>query len=108
MTDHAMPHCQLEQSSMSRLIELFSMSQDMIQDNHVDRASETLDGTAYHETPSYLSRPPSASDSVSSSFLKSGLTDLLDDSEPMLPFTLPTFSGHSSGSSLFIGQISCR
>ena len=103
-----MPHRQLEQSATSRLIELFSTSQDMIQDNHVDRASETLDGTANHETPSYPSRQPSASDSVSSSFSKFGLTDLLDDSEPMLPFTLPTLSGHSSGSSLFIGHISCK
>ena len=103
-----MPHCQPEQSLMLRLIELLSTSQDMIQDNHVDRASETLDGTANHETPSYPSRQRSASDSVLSSFSKSGLTDLLDDSEPMLPFTLPTFSGRSSGSSLFIGHISCR
>ena len=103
-----MPHRQPEQSSMSKLIEFFSTSQDMIQDNHVDRASEMLDGTANHETPSYPSRQPSASDSLLSSFSKSGLTDLLDDSEPMLPFTLPTFSSRSSGSSLFISHISCR
>ena len=64
MTGHGMPHRQPEQSSMSRLIELFSTSQDMIQDNHVDRTSETLHGTANHETPSYLSRQPSASDSA--------------------------------------------
>ena len=79
MAGHGTPHRQPEQSSMSRLIELFSTSQDMIQDNHVDKASETLDGTANHEMPSYLSRQPSASDS----FSNTGLVDLLDDSEPM-------------------------
>ena len=53
MTGRGTLHRQSEQSSMSRLIELFSTSQDMIQDNHVDRTSEMLDGTANHEMPSY-------------------------------------------------------
>ena len=87
MAGYGTPHRQPEQHSMSRLLELFSKSQDMIYgDNHLDRASETLDGTADHETPSYPSRHPSASrlfDSFSTSGPVSQDTDLLADSEPM-------------------------
>ena len=84
-----MPHRQPEQhsQSMSRLIELFSTAQDIIYgDNHLDRTSETVDGTADHETSSYPSSQPSASkliDSFSTFGLMSQDTDLLADSEPM-------------------------
>ena len=44
-------------------------------DNHLDRASETLDRMVDHETPSYLSRQPSVS-RLFDSFLTSGLTSI--------------------------------
>ena len=83
---HGMPRRQPKQSSMSRLTELFSTSQDIIEHNHVDRASETLDGTANHETPSYPPRQPSVSDS----FSKSELTDLPEpmETQPVTPTSL--------------------
>ena len=62
MASHGTSHHQPEKHLMSKLLELFSTSQDMIYgDNHLDRASETLDGMADHETPSCPSRHPSAS-----------------------------------------------
>ena len=74
---HGMPHRQPEQHSMSRLLELFSTSQDMIYgNNHLDRASETLDGTADHEMPSCPSRHSSAS-RLFDSFSTSGLAVFL-------------------------------
>ena len=87
MVGHGTPHRQCEQHSMSRLIELFSTTQDIIYgDNHLDRTSETVDGTADHETSSYPPSQPSASkliDSSSTSRLVSQDTGLLADSEPM-------------------------
>lgn len=95
MADHGTPHRQPEQHSMSRLLELLSTSQDMIYgDNHLDRASKTLDGTADHEMPS-LSRQPSALrlfDSFSTSRLASQDTDLLADSEPVETQSVPSTS----------------
>ena len=88
MAGNGTPHRHPEKPSMSRLIELFSMTQDMIyRDNHVDRISEMLDEMADHETLSYPPRQPAASrliDSFSKSGVTSQDTDLLDDSEPMV------------------------
>ena len=61
MAGHGMSHCQPKQPLMLRLIELFSTSQDVIYgDSHVDRTSETLDGTADHEMLSYPPRQSAA------------------------------------------------
>ena len=61
MVGHGSPHRQPKQHSMSRLLKLFSTSQDTIyEDNHLDRVSEMLDGMADHETPSCQSRQLSA------------------------------------------------
>ena len=74
MAGHRTPHCQSEQHSMSRLLKLLlATPQDMTYgDNHLDRAREMLDRMADHETPSYLSRQPSAS-RLFDSFLMSRL-----------------------------------
>ena len=96
MAGNRTPHRYPEKHSMSKLLELFASSRDMIYgESHPNKVSGVKDETAEQETRASLSKQPSVSTMFSTSNLTRQDTqaDLLADSETME--TQPTSLSHS-------------
>ena len=88
MAGQRTPHRYPEKHSISKLLELFVSSRDMIYgESHPNRVSEVQDETPKRETRPSSSKQPSASTMFSTSELarQDTQTDLLADSRANLP-----------------------